>query len=497
MTVSGERSLWLDRPAPAEFPELAGEQRFDVAVLGAGITGLTTALLAKRQGARVAVLESGRVARGATGNNTAKATALQSIVYSTLERRHGPRTAAAYASGNLAAVETIARLAAEEGIDCDLERRPATTVARNGEERTLVEREARTAADAGLPVELTDRADLPFPVEAAVRLADQIALHPARYAAGLAAAVDGDGCRVFEGSRVHSVSATAPWRVGTPGGTVVADAVVVATHYPLLDRGLFFARLEPERSYCVAARIRGEPPGDMAITPGPPKRSVSRHGDLLIVGGESHPAGARDVGAERFERLEAFAREHWDVTEITHRWSAQDPSGYDALPMIGSYLPGHPTLLVATGFAKWGLTGGTMAATVLADRLAGRDNPLAPHFSPQRVSPRSLPSLARMNAKVGTDLVGDRLTPADAGSAADVPRGQARTVRDGLGKKGVYRDEDGELHAVSLRCTHLGCLLRFNGAERSWDCPCHGSRFDVDGAVLEGPAVRPLERRDP
>jgi Rieske Fe-S protein len=169
---------------------------------------------------------------------------------------------------------------------------------------------------------------------------------------------------------------------------------------------------------------------------------------------------------------------------------------YDHLPVIGRYTPISARLFVASGFMKWGLSTGTFAAMILSDQIAGRDNPWAARFNPHRLSLRSAPELARMNAKVGADFFVDRLLPAQAGSGADVPRGQARVVRTGLGKTGVFRDDQGHLHAVSMRCTHLGCLLRFNSAERSWDCPCHGSRFDVDGAVLEGPAVDPLEPRD-
>jgi Rieske Fe-S protein len=194
--------------------------------------------------------------------------------------------------------------------------------------------------------------------------------------------------------------------------------------------------------------------------------------------------------------LERFARDHWDVVSVRHRWSAQDPSSYDHLPVIGPYRPLSSRLFVASGFMKWGLSTGTFAAMIISDLIAGRDNPWAARFSPNRLSLRSVPELAQMNAKVGVDFFLDRAIPAQAGSPADVPRGEARIVRAGLGKAGVYRDERGGLHAVSLRCTHLGCLLRWNAAELSWDCPCHGSRFDVDGAVLEGPAVNPLEQRD-
>jgi nitrite reductase/ring-hydroxylating ferredoxin subunit len=168
----------------------------------------------------------------------------------------------------------------------------------------------------------------------------------------------------------------------------------------------------------------------------------------------------------------------------------------DALPYIGPYTPGSKRLFVAAGFMKWGMTNATIAATVLTDLMAERDNPYAARFDPNRVSLRGLPKTAKLNLHAGRELIGERLTPADASSADEVPAGEARVVRSGAGKIGVFRDEAGGVHGVSLRCTHLGCLVRFNDAERSWDCPCHGSRFDVDGAVLAGPATRPLEPRD-
>jgi nitrite reductase/ring-hydroxylating ferredoxin subunit len=312
---------------------------------------------------------------------------------------------------------------------------------------------------------------------------------------GLAAAIPGDGSHVFEATRVVGVKHGQPWQVRTNRGMLTADHVVVATHYPIFDRGVYFARLHAERSYCIAARVQGPLPKGMSISAGSPTRSIRSYKDLLIVGGEGHHAGDSDATPERFERLEAFARQHWDVSAVTHRWSAQDPVPYDHLPVIGRYAPRASRLWVASGFMKWGLASATFGAMILTDLIGGRDNAWADCFNPNRVSLRSAHELAQLGGRFSVEFVGDRLKPARGGSAADLPRGEARVVRDGIGKKGVYRDDDGTLHAVSLRCTHLGCLLRWNGAERSWDCPCHGSRFDVDGAVLEGPAVNPLERR--
>ena len=495
MTTTADHSLWLDAPAPASYRTRRRELEVDVAVLGGGITGITTALLLKRGGARVAVVEAARVGSGVTGANTAKVTALQSTVLTAIRRRHGQDAAGVYAEASRAGVEQVAALAAEEGIECDLARRPAFTYAAEEGELSAVQAEHDAARAAGLPTELVDDVDLPYPVAGAVRLSGQLEFHPVRYVRGLAAAVPGDGSAILEGTRALSVEDGSPCRVRTTGATVVARQVVVATHYPLLDRGLFFARLEPQRSYCVAARIRGAPPQGMSISAGSTTRSVRSYGDLLIVGGEGHQTGASQATPERFAALEEFARRHWDVEAVTHRWSAQDPVPYDELPVVGPYTPRSSRLFVASGFMKWGLSGGTMAALLLRDLVGGRDHPWAATFNPSRVSLRSAPKLAQLNAKVGVDFVGDRIKPAQAGDAEAVPPGEARVVRDGLGKKGVFRDEQGGVHAVSLRCTHLGCLLRFNSAERSWDCPCHGSRFDVDGAVLEGPAVEPLEPR--
>ena len=493
-TTSSLHSLWLDPdPTPTRYPPPEAERSFDVIVLGAGITGLTTALLLKRGGLRVAVVEALRVASGVTGHNTAKVTALQSTMLTRMASARGAEVAKAYALHSASAVQRIADIVAAERIDCDLRRRPAYTVAVQNAEIPAVEREAELARAAGLPVEITTDAPLPYPVAGAVRLDAQIEFHPVRYTRGLAVAVHGNGSAVFEDTRAVAVREGDPTEVRTTRGALTGRHVVVATHYPVWDRGGYFARMQTHRSYCIAARLSGEPPRGMLITAGSPTWSYRSAGDLLIVCGSDHVTGDRGINEEAFSRLERHAREHWDVDEISHRWSAQDPVPYDHSPMIGTYTPVSSRMYVATGFAKWGLTGGTIAAQLLADRILGL--PVPGTFGPHRLSPRGVPRLAWTNAKVAADLVGDRLAPGQTRSAAEVLPGQARVMRSGTDRTGVFRDDDGVLHAVSMRCTHLGCLVRFNAAERSWDCPCHGSRFDVDGAVLEGPAVTALPTR--
>ena len=493
-------SLWLAMAPPTAYPALDGDLEFDAAVIGGGIAGVSVALALKRDGARVAVLERGVICGGASGFTTAKVSALQETRYSEITKMHGDDAGAAYAAASLAAVARIDELVRDERIDCGWERVAAYTYAADDSQVDAVKQEAEAARSAGLDADCTTQVALPFSVPLAVCLHDQGQLDPVRYVRGLAAAVQGDGSRIFESTAVADVEEGSPCLVRTLGGeTVRARDVIVATNYPLLDRGLFFTRMEVARSYLVAARVRESTLDAMFITAATPSRSLRCYHDgqdhWLLVGGEGHPSGSGEAQPERYEALESFAREHFDIIDIPYRWSTQDGMPTDNLPYIGSYTPAAAHLFVAAGFQKWGMTSATIAATVLADLIAGRENPYADVFDPNRATVRSAPAVAKTQLSAARHLVGDRLTPADTRSVDDVPVGEARVVRSGLGKIGVYRDQDNVAHAVSLRCTHLGCLLAFNQAERSWDCPCHGSRFDIDGAVLAGPAIQPLERR--
>lgn len=496
--------IWLATDGERRgFPRLAEDLDVDVAVIGGGISGITTALLCKQDGARVAVIERGAVAGGATGFTTAKASALQQTKLDAIRRLHGDETVTAYARASLDALDWIEAQVRERAIDCAWERLPDLTYAADEQQLDAVERTAAAARVAGLAVATTTGAPLPFDVAGAVRLDGQAQFHPVRYVRALADAIPGQDCHVFERSAVTHVHDGAPCTVTTDDGcTVSAGAVVVCTNYPLLDRGLFFARTEVTRSYLVAARVRDELPQAMAISAGEPTRSVRPYTDergqrWVLVGGEGHTTGSGEASPERYDALERFAREHYEVLEIPWRWSTQDGMPLDQLPYAGPYTPRSGHLFVNAGHQKWGMTNGTLGARVVADLIAGRDNPCAELLDPNRVTVRAAPQLAKAQLHVGAHLLGDRLTPADASSSDDVPPGQARVVRSGLGKVGVHRDDGGKLHAVSLRCTHLGCLVAWNDAERSWDCPCHGSRFDPDGNVLAGPAAEPLQRRDP
>jgi Rieske Fe-S protein len=357
--------------------------------------------------------------------------------------------------------------------------------------------EARAAEEAGLPAWFTNATPLPFEVEGAVRFDNQAELHVSKYLAGLVGALDAP---VFERSRAVEVDTDEHCVVKTPGGTITADRVVIASHFPFLDRSLAFARVHPQRSYAIACRISGTPPEGMFITAGSPTRSVRGvplDGDeLLLVGGEGHRTGTGGDTRERYRALEAFAREHWDVRSVEYRWSAQDNTSLDGVPYVGALTPRNDRVLMATGFAKWGMTGGTAAAMILADRVLGRSNEWASLFDPNRLKLRaSAVRFVKENAEAGVRFVRDRVANPGRGSIDDLAPGEGDIVRHEGEKVAAYRDEDGTVVAVSPVCSHLGCQVNFNAAERSWDCPCHGSRFAPDGSVLQGPAVHRLERR--
>jgi glycine/D-amino acid oxidase-like deaminating enzyme len=444
------RSLWFDGRERAERPALDRDIGADVVVVGAGIVGLTTALLLEREGMSVAVLEMRHVGAGASGYNTAKVSSLHGLTYRQLASSLGREKARAYGEANEAGIARVFELSEELAIDCDLRRKPNYTYTEDAAELDKVREEAEVAAELGLPASYTEELDLPYAVAGAVRFDEQAEFHPVKYLDGLAAALSGP---IYERTTATGIGSG---RVNTARGPrVAADQVVVASHLSFLDRGLYFARCHPERSYVVAGR-GGDLPGAMYLSTESPAHSIRAHGDWLLVGGESHKTGQSDA-AERYARLEAWARERFGL-EPELRWATQDQMPVDGVPYVGRHDPVSSNLWVATGFKKWGLAMGTAAAELLAAQIAGREHRWTELFDPNRVRAHaSAPTFVKENANVAYHFVADRVR-----------------------KRGAPR------------CTHMGCLLDWNDAERTWDCPCHGSRFAESGDVIEGPAVRPL-----
>jgi Rieske Fe-S protein len=312
----------------------------------------------------------------------------------------------------------------------------------------------------------------------------------------LAQAITKAGGAVFERSR--AVSATHEDGRCTVtlegGGTAHADHVVLASHLPFVHAGAFFARAHPYRSYALAARLASDRIRGMYISADAQTRSLRSTPDgWTIIGGEGHKVGQDPDTRKRYKVLERWARDTFDVQEIGYRWSAQDYVSVDAVPLVGPLTRRRERIWVATGYGKWGMTNGTVAAMILADLIAGRTNPWAEAFDSTRFAPRaSLTSMVKENLGVGKRFVTDRLHTRSPQPATALARGEGGIVELDGETVAAFRDEAGYLHAVAATCTHLGCRVTFNTAERSWDCPCHGSRFDLDGHVVQGPAVEDL-----
>jgi glycine/D-amino acid oxidase-like deaminating enzyme/nitrite reductase/ring-hydroxylating ferredoxin subunit len=342
---------------------------------------------------------------------------------------------------------------------------------------------------------MTSDTELPFEVPAAVRLGDQADFDPVAYLDALVDVVENAGGRIHENTRVcHAVGGVVKT---AEGHTIRCQRTIIATHMPFVDRSGLFARAEPKRSYSVTARVDGPVLQGMYLSAGSPTRSLRSvprpDGELLLVGGESHRAGTDDP-REHFDTLQQWGREHFPVASYEHAWAAHDFVGEDNLPYVGAATPFSDRELTVTGLKKWGLAMGAGCAAWLAESILTGEQAWPDAFDSRRVPrPHALASLARHNAESGVFFFGDRLRRS---ARADLAPGEGSVVRDGLSQKAVFRDDDGKLRQVSARCTHLGCLVRFNAAERTWDCPCHGSRFDVDGSVIEGPATKPLEPKD-
>lgn len=475
-------SIWSRLSAPGPRPPLAGEETAQAAVIGGGLAGVLTAWLLAQEGVDAAIVEAERIGGGQTSGTTAKFTSQHGAVYHRLEADLGPDASRRCAQANQEAIRSYEALMQARHIPCQWRQCRAWLYSRSDEELLL--REAEAQQRAGLPAVLSRAVELPFPVKAALAVEGQATAHPLALLYALA-----EDLRVYEHSRVTAVE---DGQVRTSaGGVLRAEHIVFACHYPFVNfPGLYFARMHQERSYVLALSGAGRME-DMYYGVDREGLSFRPAGDLLLLGGGGHRTGENASGGQ-YAALSQAARLLYPEAREVQRWSAQDCVTPDGLPYIGRFSAGKPNWYVATGFAKWGMTTSMAAARLLRDLILGRANPYEDLFSPQRHTLLlSAPQIAREGVHAVKDLSRLLFAPAKAKAEALAP-GRGGVVEARGEKLGVYHAPDGALLAVDIRCPHLGCQLAWNPEEGTWDCPCHGSRFDPRGRLLSGPAQRDL-----
>ncbi|WP_090825296.1 FAD-dependent oxidoreductase [Arthrobacter sp. yr096] len=493
-------SLWLDRESHFTSDSLPDEKHFDTIVVGAGITGLVAALLLSRSGQRVVVFEARTLGAVTTGNTTGKLSLLQGGVLSALRGQYALRVVQAYMEANKTGQAWLTQYLEQQGVP--FQRRTAITFATTDDGGQRLRKEAAVSRDVGLDVHFSRDPGLPFPVVEALELEGQAQFHPMEVLDTLAMDIRKHGGLIVEGVQVQNVGSDKPLEVTTRKGTFTADTVVLATGTPILDRGLYFTKLEPNRSYAAALRPQAgtQIPQAMYLSIDAPTRSQRTHptpeGELLLVGGYGHAGGRATSPKKHLDDLLGWASHHYPGAEVTHTWSAQDYQATNLMPFFGKLPRGHGRIFFGTGYNKWGMSNGVAAALSITSDILGGQSDWATTIHHRVTSPQGAFQAVRLNAGTAKRMIEDKARVRSNPEITDETR-----PPEGTGVVGLYKGEpaavctvDGKVCLVSASCAHLGGLLGWNDAEKSWDCPLHGSRFTPEGKYLEGPATHNLQK---
>lgn len=486
-TLAGKPdSLWSDRAPRVSFHKLTRNLDVDVAIAGAGIVGLTSALKLAQAGLSVAVLEARRVGRQVTGRSTAKIATQHGLIYHHLTETYGVERAQLYADANRIGAAQIRAWIRELGIDCDLEDKPAYAYATRDETRRKVEQECEAAQRVGFKARVLDAAPLPFKTGATLRFDDQGQFDPRRYLLGLAKAARAAGVQIFENTRVTEFARKKRWQVKAGSRRILAGQFVMATHLPINKPGRFDLWTQPRCHIATAFRMASAEAIDgMFIGLDAPTHSLrmarDRKGPVLVALGPKFATGHDADVSSHFRDLARWAAENCNAGEPVWRWANEDYDTADRVPFVGGPAPRiAPGYYVATGFNGWGISNGSAAGMLIADLAQGNDNPWAALYDPTRKAAKSI--------NVGGE------TKSQRPNVADIAPGEGAVIMRGKNPIAVYRSPQGRLIARSAACTHLGCSVTWNNAEKSWDCPCHGSMFTAEGEVIHGPATDPLPK---
>lgn len=470
------KSIWRETCEIEKRKPLNENIETEIVVIGAGMTGILTAYYLQKEGRKVVVLEAKETGSGQTQNTTAKVTSQHGLIYHSLLKQYGKEKAQQYALANETAIYEYQNIITDLRIDCDFEHKTSYIYSKSRKE---LEEEAKAASLLGLPAVLTkEELPLPFPVWGAVEFQNQAQFHPLKFLKAISKTI-----RIYEHTKVEKVE---QHKIITKQGSVKAEKIIFACHFPFIDfPGMYFARMHQERSYVLALKYAPQVNG-MYMGAEKGDYSFRNYGEYLLLGGMGHRTG-KNAGS--YEALQNTAKKWFPNSQEICRWSAQDCMTLDKIPYIGQYSKKNPDWYIATGFQKWGMTTAMTAALILRDLICGQKVFYKDVFSPSRFSVANLPALVNETGHSIKGL-GKRLFFVPGKETEDILLGQADVIMYKGKKVGIYKDTKGEIYAIDIRCPHLGCQLEWNAAELSWDCPCHGSRFDYQGNLLNNPAQK-------
>lgn len=495
-------SYWRTNIEFPEFPSLEEDLHVDVVIVGAGITGITSAYLLANEGLKVAVIEAGKVLNGTTGHTTAKITAQHDLIYDEFIQNMGRNKARLYYEANTDALNFIQETVEQHAIDCGFSTQDAYMYATTEKYARKIEKEAEAYKKIGIDGGLVDSIPFNIEIQNALVMKNQAQFHPTKYLVHLIQLITEKGGFIFENTTAVNIeTGEQPVVLTREEHRITAKHVLTCSHFPFYEGlGFYSARMHAQRSYALAVKTKEKFPGGIYISADEPNRSlrsVTVDGEeMVIIVGENHKTGQGIETMEHYKALEIFGEEVFELEEIVHRWSAQDLVTLDKLPYIGELTSGQPNILIATGFRKWGMSNGTAAALLFKDMVLGKENIFEKLYTPSRFYAHpSLKNLLVENANVVGQLIKGKLDSPQK-NLADLDNGEGAVITLKGHRKGAYKDDAGELHIVDTTCTHIGCEVEWNNGDRTWDCPCHGSRFSFTGEVIEGPAEKPLQKYD-
>lgn len=491
------RSYWISSTDTTDHPSLQEDISVDIAIIGGGMAGILCAYLLHNENLNIAVLEAVKILCGTTGHTTAKITSQHGLIYNRLKNQMGTEFAAKYAAANEEAIKQIKDIIDRHKIDCGYSVQSAYIYAETEENIPKIEDEVKTASELGIKASFVSEIPFPLPVKAGIRFDNQAQFHPRRFLMPLAGIIGKQSVKIYENSRIVDLEEGDCITLTTAQGKkVTAKKVIIASHYPFYNKpGMYFSRIYTERAYVIAVSAREKYPGGMYINAENPSRSLrgvdTEEGQLILLVGENHKTGQGTNMAGHYLKLAEFAGKLFTVEDIPYRWSTQDCMTLDSIPYVGFYKQDTNNILIATGFQKWGMTSSMVAANIIRDLIVDGKSQWEDIYTPSRKNIfGSAKTFIVENIDVAKHLIAGKISPLP--EDVKVGRGEGNVFENNGERTGAYRDEDGRLFLVNTTCTHMGCELNWNSAEKSWDCPCHGSRFSYTGEILNGPAVTPL-----